>query len=295
MEQIYLNSENYELDIHYFEVQNPKAIIQIMHGMEEHQDRYNNFVKFLNDNGYSVYTANMRGHGNNAKKLGHFANKKGYKLLLSDAYNIINYIKERHNNTKIYLFAHSMGTIIARSFLKKNSKFYDKVILSGFPNPNFGAYFGIPLTNIISLFKGKDYRSSFIQNIAIGQFNKKISNPKTSFDWICYNENTISSYNKDPYCGFGFTLSAFNDLFHLVISLRKKGYKEVRNIPILMISGEDDPCCGGIKGRKKSIKYLKKFGFNNIKEIMYPNMRHEILNEVNNMIVYNDILDFINK
>lgn len=295
MEQIYLNSRNYELDIHYFEVQNPKAIIQIMHGMEEHQDRYNNFVKFLNDNGYSVYTANMRGHGKNAKKLGYFAKKKGYKLLLEDAYNIISYIKDNNSNIPVYLFAHSMGTIIARSFLKKYSKFYDKVILSGFPNPNFGAYFGIPLTSFISLFKGKDYRSSFIQNMAIGQFNKKISNPKTSFDWICYNENTISLYNEDPYCGFGFTSSAFNDLFHLVISLRKKGYKNINNIPFLMISGEDDPCCGGIKGRKKSVKYLKKGGFKNIKEILYPNMRHEILNEKDNIIVYNDILNFINE
>lgn len=295
MKNITIESNGYELEVHYFAVESPKAIVQIMHGMEEHQERYEPFCQFLNANGFSVYTSNMRGHGSNAPVLGYFGKKNGYKLLVQDQIKIATYIKENNPDKKIYLFAHSMGTIVARNVLMTSSHFYNKICLSGFPNPNFGAYIGLPVANTVSLFKGPEHYSQILEDLAVGQFNKAVSNPKTGVDWVCKNESTVNDYVNDPYCGHGFKAKAFSDLFHLVIKMRhSSNYNDVNDVPVLMLRGAEDPCTGYSKGAKHSIHILRKAGFTNIKEIVYPGMRHEILNEVEHEQVYNDILNFYN-
>ncbi len=295
MKQEFIESHNYKLNIHIFEVENPKAIVQLIHGMEEHQERYEPFVSFLNENGYTVVTSNMRGHGDDAPTLGYFAPKNGYKYLVDDQVEINSYIKKNYPNSNIYLFAHSMGTIIARNLLMEHSSSFNKVCLSGFPNPSFGAYAGIPIAKLISLFKGKNKYSKFVANLATGRFNKAIKNPRTSVDWICCNNDVVDAYIKDPYCGHGFKVGAYMDLFYLVVRMRHiNNYKNVKSMPILALRGDQDPCTGYDKGAKKSLSILDKAGFKDIKEITYPNMRHEILNETNHNQVYQDILKFYN-
>ena len=296
MKEIKLNAvDNYALNIHIFEVNNPKGYIQVIHGMEEHQERYEPFIEKLNEIGYTVISSNMRGHGDDAPLLGFFKDKDGYKYLLSDQETITKYIMDTYNTKKVIIFAHSMGTIITRNLMQKNSQNYEKVILSGFPKIEPMAGFGLFLANIIKLFKGPRYFAKGIVKTAVGSFNKGIKNPKTPVDWISYNEDNVDKYLLDPYCGHGFKISAFCDLFHLVINMGKpKLYTNVNNeLPLLLISGQDDPCTGGVKGVNGSIKVLNKAGFKEIHEISYPKMRHEILNEKNNDKVINDILNFL--
>lgn len=295
MEKITISSiDGYKLSVHTFEINKPKAIIQIVHGMEEHQERYEKLAKILNKKGFSVVSSDMRGHGESAENLGFFSKKDGFKLLVEDQKTITNFIKEKYPNTNIYLFAHSMGTIITRVLLQSCSKEYSKVILSGYPNYQSGAHVGILVSSIIKAFRGAKYKSKFLQNLSVGAFNKAIKNPKTDVDWVCKNEETVQSYINDPLCGFGFTCSAFNDLYHLVILMHKpKKYKNVNaDMPILMIRGLDDPCTGGEKGSEDSFMVLKKAGFKNIQRIDYPDMRHEIINEKENQKVFDDIVKF---
>lgn len=295
MKKIILNaSDSYELDVHIFEVEQPKAVVQVIHGMEEHQKRYENFIKFLNDNGFSVVSSNMRGHGESAPTLGFFKDKNGHKQLIQDQLTITHYIQEHFKNVPIYIFSHSMGTIITRVLLQQNSKLYSKVVLSGYPNYQSATPFGIFLSGLMKTFRGAKYKSKFLNTLSIGTFNKQIKNAKTPIDWICANDDTINNYLRDPYCGIGFTCSAFNDLFKLVSQMHKyKKYKNVNtNIPILLLRGEDDPCVGGVKGSADSIKVLNKAGFTNLTPIAYPGMRHEILNEKENIKVYKDVLNF---
>jgi len=289
--------DGYELSLHIFDAENPKAVVQIAHGMEEHQDRYRNFAEYLAENGYSVVTADMRGHGKNAPDLGYFAKKKGYELLLADQKQICDYIHENFEGLKVYLFAHSMGTIISRVVLEDYSKNYDKVVLSGYPAYQKGSGAGVFLTSVLRAFRGAKYKSKFIQKLAVGSFNNKIKSPETEVDWVSSNPETVNKYMDDPLCGFGFTVSAFNDLFHLVILMNKpKKYKDVNSsLPFFMISGEDDPCTMGEKGTKSSIDVLKKAGFQNITTKNYPGLRHEILNSKDRESVYADILDFLDK
>lgn len=298
MEELFLDAKDgYKLSLNIFEVENCKAIVQIAHGMEEHKERYNDFAKFLNEKGFTLVTADMRGHGKFAKDLGYFADKKGYELLILDQVEIITYIKERFKGKPIYLFAHSMGTIISRVVLQTKSKDYDKVILSGYPAYNSAASLGIFITGILKSLHGSKYKSRFIENLGVGAFNRKIKTPKTKIDWICSNAKTLQDYFADPLCGKGFTVSAFSDLFHLVKDMNKhKNYVNVNHtLPILLLAGSDDPCTRGEKGRKHSYKILKKAGFNNIKVITYQGKRHELINETDKDMIYDDIAEFLEK
>lgn len=295
MKRKFINSrDGYKLDVHIFEVKDAKAVIQIIHGMEEHQERYENFIKSLNESGFSVVSSDMRGHGSSAENLGHFKDKNGYVELIEDQKAITHFIKEMYPNIETYIFAHSMGTIITRVLLQENSKYYKKVVLSGYPNYQSGAYFGILISNIIKAFFGPLYKSKLISLLSVDSFNKSIKNSKTNCDWICHNEETVKAYISDPYCGIGFTCSAFNDLFHLVTMMHKpKLYQNInKELNLLLLRGLDDPCIGGKKGAEDSYKVLCNAGFNNITCIDYPNMRHEILGEKNNQIVHNDIINF---
>lgn len=291
-----VTKDNYTLSIHTFDIDNPKAVIQIVHGMEEHQERYENFALFLNQNGYCVVSSDMRGHGKTAKNLGHFKDKKGYLELITDQIKVRELIAKKYPNVPVFLFAHSMGTIITRVLLQSHSKDYKKIVLSGYPNYRLESYLGIFCSSIIKSLKGPTYKSKFLQKSSVGVFNKAIKTPSTNVDWICYNLDTIQSYIDDPYCGIGFTCSAFNDLYHLVILMHQtKRYQHVNeNMPLLMLRGLDDPCTGGTKGARDSYRVLLNAGFKNITRIDYPNMRHEILNETNSQTVYADILEFYN-
>lgn len=298
MEQFTINTaDNYTLSVHTFDVTNPKAVIQIVHGMEEHQGRYENFADFLNQNGYSVVTSDLRGHGTTAKTLGHFKDKKGYLALINDQIQIRKFIADRYSDIPVYLFAHSMGTIISRVLLQTESKEYKKVVLSGYPCYQNMTPIGFPITALLRTLRGAEYKSKFVQNTSVGVFNKSIKNPKTEVDWVCKNPETVQAYLNDPYCGIGFTCAAFNDLYHLVTLMHKpKAYKNINTtMPILMLRGTDDPCTGNEKGAQDSIRILSAAGFQKIERIDYPNMRHEILNEKEYQTVYQNIADFFKR
>lgn len=287
--------DGYSLDVHLFEIPEPEGVVQIIHGMEEHQERYEPFVRFLNQNGYTVLTSDMRGHGASAPVDGFFKEKKGYEELIEDQRAITRFITKRYPNSEICLFAHSMGTVITRVLLQTDSRRYAKAILSGFPNYRAEAYAGIAFAKLVRLFHGPRYKSSVLEYMAVGAFNKKIRNPKTPFDWIAANEEAVRKYIADPHCGSGFTCSAFNDLFHLVIRMHDAArYRDVnKDLRLLMLRGSDDPCVGGDKGAADSIDVLAKAGFADIHEIEYPRMRHEILSEADHAKVYSDILAFL--
>lgn len=295
-ELILLGSDKYKLCLHIFDVNNPKAVVQIAHGMEEHQERYEHLAKFLNENGFAVVSADMRGHGKNAKTLGYFKAKDGDKVLVSDQLKIANFIRKNYD-VPLYLFSHSMGTMISRVLLQTNSDVYDKVIFSGAPCYNQAAKIGLRLASIICKFNGERYRSTKIQELSYKVFNKKIKKPATDFDWICKNKTTVKNYLADPLCGFGFTSSGYRDLFKLNILMNEVDmFKSVnKTLPMLFLWGSEDPCAGGKRGVNDSISTLKKAGFENIRQIEYRFMRHELINEENYEIVFNDILSFFAK
>lgn len=296
MKEVMLKAKDgYKLCLHIFEVTNPRGYVQIIHGMEEHQERYEPLAEYLNEAGYTVVSSDMRGHGKTAPLLGYFGEEKGCYHLLNDQMRITAYIRHRFAVDRVIVFAHSMGTILARNLLQTQSRCYEKVILSGYPCHHPAIGFGILLTEILKKWKGGAYDSELLQKLTVGSFNNKIPNHKTELDWLSVNEENVRAFRDDPYCGHGFRVAAWNDLFRLTRNMeRVSRYKNVQNsLPILALRGEEDPCTRGAEGSAASLLVLQKAGFTHIKSISYPGMRHEILNEKNSGKVYEDIGRFL--
>lgn len=295
--QTLTSRDGYELSLRFYEADAPKAVVKFIHGMEEYQDRYESFAEYLREAGYTVVTADLRGHGKNAPVLSHIADKEGHLRLLEDEEVILDEIHGRWPGLPVILFGHSMGTIIARAFLQKHSEEFHKVVLSGYPNPNGAAGAGIVLTEMIAAVKGGKGYSKMVDGMVLGPFAKAVPNAVTPQDWLSVNRENVQRYIADPLCGVRFTLGSYNALFHLIRMMDSpENYEEVRkDLPILLISGKEDPCTGGEKGRGDSENRLRRAGFRNLEIVTLDGMRHEILNENGREDVYLRILDFIEK
>ena len=287
--------DGYELALRVYEADEPKAVVKFIHGMEEYQERYRPFAEYLQAAGYTVVTADLRGHGRNAPMLSHIADRDGHLKLLEDEETILEMIHERWAGMPVILFAHSMGTIIARVLLQKWSREFHKAVLSGYPNPNPAAGAGLALTGLLSSFKGAKGYSRMVDGMVLGPFSKAVPDAKTPQDWLSVNPENVEKYREDPLCGARFTLGSYAALFSLIKLMGQAGkYEEVwKELPILMISGKDDPCTGGEKGRADSEAVLRRAGFRELEIVTLDGMRHEILNETRKEEVYRRILEFI--
>lgn len=206
-------------------------------------------------------------------------------------------MEEKFPDLPNMIFAHSMGTIITRNLLQEYSNDFTKIALSGYVNPNPLAPLAVFIGNVVGLFKKPKSHSKLCKSVATGPFNKAVKNPKTDSDWLSYNEENVQKYIDDPLCGVDFTVGSYKALYHLLNNMAKvKRYKNVNpELPFLLISGVDDPCTGGEKGRKSSEKLLRKAGFKDISVVTLDGMRHEILNELEKDKVYKNILEFFEK
>ncbi len=297
MEKIMLPAdESYSLSMSFFESESghPAGVVQIVHGMEEHKERYDEFARYLAAGGLHVAVADLRGHGEDAPLLSHIADRGGDDLLIRDQQKITDWIAGRFPGLPIMLFGHSMGSIISRVLLQTDSSRYASAALSGYVNPNPAASVAVALGNAVRLFRGSRAHSKLLNTLALGPYGKSIPDRKTELDWLSYNEENVRKYIEDPLCGVEFTVGSYCALFSLLNRMSKPGACRRANadMPVLLIAGRDDPCTGGEKGRANSRAVLEKAGFRNISVITYDHMRHEILNETDRKKVCRDLRDF---
>ena len=273
----------------YSKVSNPKALVVIVHGMVEHKERYLELIEVLNKHKYSTIIADLRGHGesiNDEYKLGQIGS---IDQMVSDVKTVMDYIKNDNPNVKTYLYSHSMGTLIARAFIKKYSFEIEKLILSGTVAYKPGCWLGVFAAKMKSKGKGKDKYSTLLYRMSNnGSKSEDVS-------WLSYNEKNVKSFMDDPLCGFKFTNYSNYVLFSMTYNLHKHEKNSVNDkLKILSISGADDRTTNHTRGVKDSIKHLKKEGFNDVKYIEYHLMKHEILAEENKNDVFSDIVSFFN-
>lgn len=271
----------------YAKCDNPKALVQIMHGMAEHKERYEKLIEILNKEGYAVLITDMRGHGesvNDEYSLGHCGNKE---LLVEDQMALTKFLKKEYPEKPLYIFAHSMGTLTCREYLKTHDDEVIKVILSGTVCYKPGCGLGVSLAKKRAKKNPKGY-----SKLLFAMSNN--FSTKADFSWLSTNKENVKNYEADPLCGFMFTNLSNHTLFSLTHDLHDyKSYKaNNKNLKILSISGELDRTTGGKKGLKDVLKTLNKVGYNNVTIKEYPNMKHEILMENNNEEVFNDIVKF---
>lgn len=296
-EQIKLKSQMDDLPISVFLIEpecEPKAVVQILHGMCEHKGRYMEFMEYLFLQGFACIIHDHRGHGESVHQkedLGYFY-KHGAKAIVEDVNLVNRYARKRYRGLPIYMIGHSMGSLVARAYLKRNDRVIDGLILSGSPSNNPMSRLGILLAKVASFIQGERTVGHFFNTLVFGKHNGRWRDSKSTNAWICANEEVVKQYDEDELCGFVFTNNGFENLFKLVTWVYEDAHWHVnnKNLPIFFVSGEDDPCMIDKKHFKGAVKHLRNVGYTNVTYQLYKGMRHEILNEANRMRVYKDIV-----
>lgn len=272
----------------------PVGIVQFVHGMAEHKERYFDFMNFLSEHGYVCAIHDHRGHGASVKDpshLGYFYTDDA-SVIVDDTFQMTEYLKSNYPDLNLTLFSHSMGTLVARSYLKKYDNYLDKIVLCGPPTKNGLVDLALFLARFSSIFSDKYKPNRFLDGLSVGQYNKGLSEKNA---WICSDPAVVSAYNADPLCGFTFTTNGFLNLYQLLKSSFQGGDWNPQNnsLPILFMAGEDDPVIQSKLKFNDLERFLGKVGYTNISSKIYKNKRHELLNETGKETVYDDVLNFL--
>ena len=275
------------------------GVLQIVHGMAEHTDRYLEVANYLCDRGFAVYMHEHAGHGRSIEKdedLGYFGENDGNERIIDDVKSVAQMAKSKHPDKKLVIWGHSMGSFVARRFAAKYPGVADGFIFCGTSGANPAAALGAMIADMIGKVKGSHYRSPFINNLAFGSYNKKF-NGSTGFEWLSVDEDNVKKYVADDKCGYMFTAYGYRDLFRLLGSVSGKDWYEAvpKKVPIYLISGEMDPVGNYGKGVTEVYNKLKESGHTDVAIKLYPGLRHEIHNETCRLDVYKDIADFAEK
>lgn len=281
---------------------NDKKIAMILvHGMTEHSLRYEEFAHFLNKNGISVFAPDLRGHGNTGKgdERGWYAEKNGWMRTCLDVIELTHSVKSLNHFTKFVLFGHSMGSYLSREIISSFPSEFDAAVFSGTGMPTFVMKaFGPMVSSIERKRIGAKTPSEFMNKMSFASFNKhfeKKGESHTGFEWLNRDEKEVQKYIDDPDCGFVCTSSFFYDFIRGIIhATSKKVASSVRkDLPILFVSGDEDPVGDFSKGVIKASKRYIKAGINDVTVKLYKGARHEIAFELCKNEVMSDVLNFI--
>lgn len=278
-----------------------KALIIINHGMAEHISRYSLFASFLVSKGFAVYGEDHRGHGLTAgsiDKCGYFADEQGWMKVVGDIRALYLLASEELKGLPVFLFGHSMGSFLTRHYLSLYGSELSGVVLSGTgSNPAAILVAAKIIAKTESLIKGKKHRSTILDNMSFGSFNKPYLNENPEgFGWLSRNKDEVKKYMDDPYCGFICTSGMFADLFNgLQIISNENCFKATSTkLPILLYSGKSDPVGGeDAKGVKYVADAYRKAGVEDLTLILKEEHRHECLNELENEKVFEDIYEWL--
>ncbi len=278
----------------------PKAVVQIAHGIAEHIDRYEDFMRFLAENSYVAVGNDHLGHGKSAAtpdELGIFAEENGWNYVIEDMKKLRDQIKEQYPDLPYVFFGHSMGSFLTRTFLIKYPALYDAAILSGTGQQSAALVNGGYLAaQLLTKKNGPRSSGQTLNDMAFGSYCKRIENPRTPFDWLSRDNDTMDRYIADPLCGFICKTSLYRDMMGGLKFLtdQKNINKMNRNAPVYFMSGAEDPVGDYGKGVEKAYKAFCRAGLTDVMIRLYPGGRHEMLNELNRSEVMQDILSWLN-
>lgn len=273
----------------------PETVLVIHHGMAEHRQRYEPFIGFLCDHGTAVYMHDMANHGTSNEKTeetGWFGEADGWKGLIGDFRTMVRRAMEEHPGKKLIVMGHSMGSFLCRLYTAQYPEDgFAGAIFMGTGGANGAAGAGILMAKAIAVFKGKKHKSALLNRIAFGTYNKRFEG-RTDFDWLTRDREIVDRYIADPYCGYLFTVQGMEDLIRAnAASNAKDWYEKVpKDLPVLLVSGEEDPVGDYGSGVKNVADQLKATGHTRVTVKLYPGCRHEVLNETNRQEVMDDLL-----
>ena len=287
----------------------PRGLVQIVHGMSEHVERYEGFASFLCEQGFAVCANDHIGHGksvSSAEDLGHMPLEVGEDVLVADVQTLRELALERLSQRcdmrvsgiPYVIFGHSMGSFITRVFLTRHAFGVRAAVLCGTghqPRPLSAA--GKALTSSLAKKHGERYVSELVDGMGAGGYGRAIKDAVTDLDWIATDPEVVAEYQRDPLCGQKFTVGAYHVLTSLVSDATdlRLARRVPHALPLLFVSGDQDPVgeCGA--GVHRAAEMYRKAGVESVTEKLYPGMRHEILNEPVKGEVHRDVLAWLER
>lgn len=296
MQQVIISApDGHNIEAYSWTVENPTAWIHILHGMSEHVLRYDEFAKQLNHAGFNVLAHNHRGHGTSTTTtLGSYAPEHGWDKVLNDIDLVRNEICQ--SKLPYIIFAHSMGSFIAQSYLVRQPQGIHALILSG---SNFQAPWlskaGLAVASLEKLRIGENHTSKLMQFLSFGSFNNAFKPNRTEYDWLSRDEKQVDQYIQDPLCGFACQIGLWQDLLKAMAELytQKSLQRIQKNLPIFILGGDKDPVGQMGKGLVTLKKTYEQLGQKDIQLKLYKDGRHEMLNEINRQEVYQDVITWV--
>lgn len=302
-EELYFDSRDNENKIHAMkwipESKTPICILQIIHGMAEYIERYDEFAETMARKGILVVGEDHLGHGKSVGEngtYGYFCERDAATVVVRDSHRLKKMIQEQYPGIPYIILGHSMGSFILRNYLcRYGTGIQAAVIVGTGMQPKAVLAAGKAVAAVQKLFKDSKYPSGLLNAIAFGGYNKRIKGNRTVMDWLTKDEKIVDAYIQDPLCGFTFTLNGFQTIFELVSRLYKSENLEKipKELPVFFMSGADDPVGDYGKGVNKACRSLVDAGMKRVQMKLYSDDRHEVLNETDRAKIYEDIYIWI--
>ena len=277
----------------------PRAVVQIVHGVSEYVERYDHLARFLTGHGFAVCGEDHLGHGKTAgadNSFGRFPGMGGWDLVTEDVHRLRELMGEQFPGVPYFLLGHSMGSFLTRTYLCRCPGTVDGAILSG--TGQEGALLvaaGKAIASVIARFKGAGAISPLVHALSLGAYNKQFAPNRTTADWISRDEAEVDAYLNDPLCAFTPSVGLYRDMLG--------GLQYIANpcalaqmdpdTPVYIYSGDRDPVGSNGAGVRKVHGYFQARGTKDLTLRLYPEGRHEMHNEINRTQVYEDLLDWL--
>lgn len=263
----------------WLNVENPRGVVQIVHGMAEHGERYAAFAKYLNERGFVVVADDHRGHGKTDYDSLGYSKRDMYEATLRDEGNITDYYQRKYASLPYFLFGFSYGSFLAQSYLGRYSEKLDGAIIAGSNyKKDLEVYFGSLVAGFMCAFGGAKKPAKLIEKLSFGAYAKKFQDGQ----WLSNDRENNRRYEEDRLCGFTCSYRFYADFFRGLRRLYTKKYCEKlrKDLPVLVVSGRDDAVGEMGEGVKKLTRfYREKIGMQSAEMVLFENSRHEFLNE----------------
>ena len=277
------------------------CVVQVVHGMAEYAERYEEFAQFMTDRGIVVTGEDHLGHGKSVGEngtYGYFCEQDPATVLVRDVHRLKKITQELYPGVPYVILGHSMGSFITRNYMYRyGSGIAAAVVMGTGMQPLAVLKISKAIARLQRVFCGPAHVSRLIDKLAFGSYNKRIGNARTPFDWLSRDAERVDRYIADPMCGFVFTVNGFSTLFELISRLyRRENLQQIpKNLPVYMVSGTGDPVGGYGKGVQKAYDSLREAGLENIELKLYEGGRHELMNETNRTEVMQGIYEWLKR
>lgn len=279
--------------VYHWPLADARYCVVIAHGMAEHGARYADFAGFLNQHGCEVWAMDHRGHGGSVAggSLGHFADADGWSKVVADLAALLTQRRQQQPQRPLIVFGHSMGSFIARALLLARPELFDGLVLSatGFRQAALARVMA-GIAAVAGRRQGWAEPSALMRKLVFGTFNLRFVPARTGFDWLSRVPEAVDAYIADPQAGFDCSAGLWRDLFLGIVELEAAEARGtgLPDVPVWLLAGSHDPVSMGGKGCKQLAERYLAAGLHDVSVTVYPQGRHEMLNERNREQVYAD-------